>query len=63
MNCFDTRLGFLGEEGRGEARELVEASEEVFTLNTQLSVSLPLHKLLTTPKWRRLFAAEDVLFQ
>ena len=63
MNCFNTRRGFLTEEGRREALELVEASSTVFALNTQLTVSLPLHKYLITPKWKRLFTAEDVLLR
>ena len=63
MNCFNSRLGFLTEAGREEAMQLVEASSTLFGLNTQLSICLPLHRYITMPKWKRLFAAEDVLFK
>ena len=63
MHCFHTRLGFLREERRREAAELLEANEAMFLLTTQLAVSLPIFRLLPTPRLRRHFAAEDVLFQ
>ncbi|KAK7102798.1 probable cytochrome P450 CYP44 [Littorina saxatilis] len=61
MSCFDTRLGYLSEEGEKDAVEILEANSTAFDINTRLNVSLPFHKYISTPKWRRLCAAEDVL--
>ncbi|KAK7503358.1 hypothetical protein BaRGS_00005279 [Batillaria attramentaria] len=62
ISCFDTRLGFLTEKGKAEAQELIEASSTVFKLTTKLKFSLPLYKFLPTPSWKKLVAAEDVLY-
>jgi hypothetical protein len=64
MNTFSARLGYLTtEEGRQEARDIVEANKEVFELNSKLQISLPLYKSLNTPKWKRLLAKEDIVIR
>lgn len=64
MNAFGMRLGYLTEEsGLREAKEVVEANRLIFELNSQLKVSLPFYKLFHTPKWKKLFAAEDLLIR
>ena len=63
VHCFNRRLGYLTEEGRREAEEVVEASYTLFDMNTHLNFSLPFYKYLSTPKWKKVFAAEDVLYR
>ncbi|XP_076465918.1 putative cytochrome P450 CYP44 [Babylonia areolata] len=63
-HCFNTRLGYLTEEGRQEAEEVLAANQRVFDMVTQLFASLPVYQYthIATPQWRKLFAGEDFLY-
>jgi len=61
---FDRKLGCLdpGSEADKWARKMVDANAEIFKLSGDLKLSVPLYKFLSTPKWRRLVAAEDAFY-
>jgi len=58
MLVFDKRLGCLDDDDNW-GREMVAANAEIFKLSGDLKLSLPLYKFVSTPKWRKLVAAED----
>ena len=58
---FDRRMGCL-EDGDTWGKSMVEANAIIFKLSGDLKLSVPLYKLLTTPKWRQLVAAEDKFY-
>jgi len=58
MLVFDKRLGCLNEEDAW-SQMMVSANAEIFRLSGDLKLSLPLYKFISTPKWRKLVAAED----
>jgi len=61
---FDRKLGCLdpGSAAEDWARRMVDANAEIFKLSGDLKLSVPLYKFLSTPKWRRLVAAEDSFY-
>ena len=64
MHAFSRRLGYLDtDEGRAEARSVVQANDLAFALNAQLAFSLPFYKYLYTPKRSKLFQAEGLVYK
>jgi len=61
---FDKRIGCLeiGSDGETLARKMVEANATVFKLSGLLKLSMPIYKYVTTPKWRQMVKAEDLLY-
>merc|ERR1719259_900663 len=61
---FDRKLGCLVQNSKEEnwAAKMVEANAEIFQLSGDLKLSLPFYKYFSTPKWRRLIAAEDYFY-
>nr|QGQ60786.1 CYP44 [Eurytemora pacifica] len=61
---FDRQLDCLttGSAMESWAKNMVEANAEIFKLSGDLKLSLPIYKYLSTPKWRRLVAAEDSFY-
>ena len=58
---FDRRMGCL-EDGDTWGKKLVEANATIFRLSGDLKLSLPLYKVISTPKWKDLVSAEDQFY-
>ncbi|CAB3374890.1 Hypothetical predicted protein [Cloeon dipterum] len=62
--CFERELGCLDEgEGEKQAQLMVDANKLIFKISGELKFSLPLYKLVSTPKWKKLVQAEDLFFR
>lgn len=63
MVCFEKRLGAMsGGEAEAECQALIESNKKIFLIGGQLKFALPFFKLITTPKWKQLVAAEDFFY-
>ncbi|VDH98564.1 cytochrome P450, family 49, subfamily A [Mytilus galloprovincialis] len=62
MTCFEARLGCLLPNIEDHLLKMIHYNDEIFALSAKLQVSLPIHKLFTTPLWRKLVYAEDYFF-
>lgn len=58
---FEKRLGALS-ANRVWADDLVETNKEIFQLSAQLKFALPLYKVFSTRKWKRMVALEDKFY-
>jgi len=58
---FDMRMGCL-QDGDLWGKDMVDANANIFKLSGDLKLSVPIYKLLVTPKWRQLVAAEDKFY-
>ena len=60
MVIFDTRLGYFRDDDETSLK-LVASNKIVLELSGMWRVSLPWYKVFSTPKWRKLMQAENVI--
>lgn len=63
MTCFETRLGCLSPNPEEHLLKMIHYNNEIFALSTRIQVSMPFHKLFSTPLWKKLVFAEDYFFR
>ncbi|XP_075230653.1 putative cytochrome P450 CYP44 [Lycorma delicatula] len=62
--CFDRRLGSLDRnDGEYQADAVLDANKTVFIMSAYLKFSLPIYKYITTPRWKKLVKAEDIVIE
>lgn len=60
--CYDTRLGSLDRnDGERLAESVIRANLTVFVMSAYLKFSVPVYKYITTPRWKKLVEAEDIV--